>query len=134
MSTNFVLLIGRVGTVEEKTFGDNGKLIQLSLATSDGYKDKKTGEWKDKTEWHRCILAIPSMVERASKISVGDEIEVRGSLRKNSWTDKDGNDRSMTEVSVSYFSTKKKAKKDESAPVVEQETATTNVDDDDLPF
>ena len=62
-SVNKVILLGSVGSVEVKE-----KLVQISLATSSGYKKKDSDEWVNKTEWHRLIFAIPNLVERAKFI------------------------------------------------------------------
>jgi single-strand DNA-binding protein len=131
-SINSVLLLGNVGSVEVKEF-DNGKsLVQISVATTSGYK-KKDGEYENITEWHRCILAIPSMVERAKNIQVGDVIEVRGSIRTNKWTDKEGKDQFMKEISVTFYSTHKKAKAADGAPAP-QGGGEAPQGGDDLPF
>ncbi|MHC5033400.1 MAG: single-stranded DNA-binding protein, partial [Planctomycetota bacterium] len=61
---NRVTLLGNVGSAETKEFGEGRKLVQVSLATSDGYK--KDGEWVNKTEWHKLVFAIPALAERAT--------------------------------------------------------------------
>lgn len=135
-SKNFVLLIGNVGSVEVKTFGEEGKfLVQASVATSEGYKDK-SGEWKENTEWHKCIFAIPALAERAKGIQKGDKIEVTGSIRTNKWTDKDGNARSQTEISAVTYKTWAKAKTQDSPQAQPNAAPAVAVpsDDDDLPF
>jgi single-strand DNA-binding protein len=140
-SINSVLLLGRVGNVEVKTYEKDGQgrtLVQASIATSESYKGKD-GEWKDNTEWHRCIFAINSLAERASKIQKGDQIEVRGSIKTNKWTDKEGNEQSMKEIAVTYFSTHRRAKNNaptqaNSTEKAVLEDATNNPTDDDLPF
>jgi single-strand DNA-binding protein len=106
-SLNRVILIGNVGGVDVKGEGES-KILQVSLATADGYR-KKTGEWQDRTEWHRCIFAIPKLVETAMRISKGDKIMVEGSIRTNSWTTKDGEKKEIKEISVTSFKTFTKA-------------------------
>lgn len=133
-SKNFVLLIGNVGNVDVKDIGDGKKLVQVSLATSDGYKGKD-GEWKENTEWHKCVFAIQNLVERAEKISKGDKIEVTGSIRTNKWTDKEGNEQSYKEISVVSFKTWSKAKGNDAPTEEMREPASAGkTDDDDLPF
>lgn len=104
MSTiNRVTLLGNVGNAETKEFDNGRKLVQISLATSDSYK--KGDEWVDKTEWHKCIFGIPNLAERASNIKKGDKIYVEGAIQTNSWTDKEGNERSNKEINCTMFRT-----------------------------
>ena len=125
-SMNKVILIGNVGSVEVKEFGEGKFLVQISVATSSGYK-KKDGEYENITEWHRCIFAIPALAERAKTI------QVEGSIRTNKWTDKEsGDDRSSKEISATFYSTFRKAKKDEGQPQPEQAGQTSGGGD--LPF
>jgi single stranded DNA-binding protein len=140
MSTiNKVVLLGNVGNVEVKDFEFGKKLVQLSLATQDGYK-KADGTWVNKTEWHRCIFAIPTLAEKAATIQQGDKIYVEGSINTNSWTTKDGEKKEIKEISCTMFKTFSKA-----ANRTESTTATTTAteakslqkiaeDSDDLPF
>ena len=108
MSTiNKVVLLGNVGTVEVKDFETGKKLVQISLATSDGYK--KNGEWVDKTEWHRCIFAIPQLAERAASIEKGDKIYLEGSINTQSWTTEDGGRKETREMSCTMVKTFSKA-------------------------
>jgi len=107
-SVNKVVLLGNVGGVEVKSFENGKKLVQLSLATSDGYK--KGDKWEEKTEWHRCIFAIPALAERAAAIQKGDKIYVEGSINTNSWTTKDGEKKEIKEISCTMFKTFVKAK------------------------
>ena len=133
-SINSVLLLGNVGSVEVKEFGDNKFLVQVSVATSSGYK-KKDGTYENTTEWHRCIFAIPSLAERAKGISTGDAIEVRGSIRTNKWTNKEGEEQSTKEISATYYSTHKKATTAaDEAPTPSEKKVSTAEGDDGLPF
>ena len=110
-SVNKVTLLGNVGTVEVKSFENGKKLVQLSLATSDGYK--KNDEWVEKTEWHRCIFAIPALADRASSLQKGDKIYVEGSISTNSWTTKEGEKKEIKEISCTMFKTFSRAKAQE---------------------
>jgi single-strand DNA-binding protein len=133
MSTlNKVLLIGNVGTVEVKNLTNGNKLVQLSLATSSGYKDSK-GEWQNKTEWHRCIFAIPALAERASSIEKGDKIYVEGSISTNAWTTKEGEKKETKEISCSSFSTFSKASSVKSPSAAEAQHVSTGTDKTSLP-
>lgn len=137
-SVNKVVLLGNVGTVEVKSFENGKKLVQLSLATSDGYK--KGDKWEEKTEWHRCIFAIPALAERAANIQKGDKIYVEGSINTNSWTTKDGEKKEIKEISCTMFKTFVKAKTEEKefnqpkTTVSEQNSKPAVEEDDDLPF
>ena len=131
-SINKVILLGNVGNVEVKEFGDDGKfIVQISLATSYGYK-KKDGEFENVTEWHKCIFAIPSLAERAKGIKIGDVINVEGSIRTNKWTDKEsGEERSNKEISVTFYSTHKRAAKSEDGGESDSSPSSSGSD---LPF
>lgn len=134
-SINKVQLLGNVGTVEVKEFDNGKKLVQISLATQDGYK--KGEEWVNKTEWHRCIFAIPALAERATSIGKGDKIFVEGSINTNSWTDKEGNKKEMKEISCTMFKTFSKADKANASRDEMQSAGKPiqgEVDDDLMPF
>lgn len=108
MSTiNKVILLGNVGSVDVKEFDGGKKLVQVSLATSESYK--KGDEYVNKTEWHRCIFAIPNLADRAVNIKKGDKIYVEGSVSTNSWTSKEGEKKENKEISCIMFKTFQKA-------------------------
>lgn len=141
-SLNKVTLIGNVGNIEIKEYekgGEKKPLVQVSLATSDGYKDKN-GEWQNNTEWHKCVFAIPSLAERAKSIGKGDSIMVEGSIKTNKWADKEGNENSYKEIAVVSYKTWRKAKiegSESSAPPQGQPNPASPKSvgvDDDLPF
>jgi len=100
-SLNKVILLGNVGKVEAKEFGNGKKIVNVSLATSESYK--KNDEWVEKTEWHRLIFAIPNLIERAESINKGDKIYVEGKISTNSWETKDGEKRETKEISCTSF-------------------------------
>lgn len=136
-SVNKVILLGNVGGVEVKSFDNGKKLVQLSLATSDGYK--KGDKWEEKTEWHRCIFAIPALADRASNISKGDKIYVEGSINTNSWTTKEGEKKEIKEISCTMFKTFVKAKTEEKEfnqpkTTVTQPKNDNWAEDGDIPF
>lgn len=102
MNLNKVLLAGYVGSIETKVFGTGRKLVQISLATTDGYK--KGDAYESKTEWHRVIIALPALAERASEaIGKGDTIYIEGSINSNSWTTKDGTKKEIKEISCTTY-------------------------------
>jgi single-strand DNA-binding protein len=108
MNLNKVLLAGHVGSVEVKQFETGRKLVQISLATTDGYKKGDT--YQSKTEWHRIIMAIPALAEKAAEaIGKGDTIYVEGSITTNSWVTKDGTKKEIREISCTTYKMLKKA-------------------------
>lgn len=135
-SINKVILLGSVGTVEFK----KEKVVQISLATSSGYKKKDSDEWVNKTEWHRLIFSLPGLVEKAKNISKGDSIYVEGSINTNSWTSKEGEKKEIKEIAVVTFMTMAKAKTPEreynqpKTTITEQVIKNNVNEDDDLPF
>lgn len=104
MSVNKVILIGNLGKDPEvRTMQNGGKVANVSLATSESWKDKSTGERKEKTEWHRVVIFGPlaDVVERYA--SKGSKIYVQGSLQTRKWTDQQGVEKYSTEVVVQGF-------------------------------
>lgn len=98
---NKVILIGRVGKDPEKRSMSNGESVaNLSLATSEKWKDKQTGDQKEATEWHR-LVAYGRTADIAAQYALkGVLICVEGSLKTRKWTDKDGVERYATEIQV----------------------------------
>lgn len=137
MSTvNRVTLLGNVGTVEVKNLQSGNKIVEVSLATSDGYK--KGEEWVNKTEWHKCVFAIPGLAERAASISKGDKIYVEGSINTQSWTNKDGEKKEYKEIACTVFKTFSKGsgsgEANKAAKPQDKAAPAPLADDDDLPF
>lgn len=101
-SVNKVILIGNLGADPEvKSFQNGGKIANLRIATSENWKDRATGERKERTEWHSVVIqseGLVGVVERFLK--KGSKIYIEGQLRTRKWQDRDGNDRYTTEVSV----------------------------------
>lgn len=101
-SVNKVILIGNLGADPEvKSFQNGGRIANLRIATSESWKDKASGERKERTEWHTVTVqsdGLVGVVERYLK--KGSKIYVEGKLQTRKWQDKDGNDRYSTEVSV----------------------------------
>jgi len=99
-SVNKVILIGNVGKDPEvRTFGNGGKVANFSVATSESWKDRQTGEKKEKTDWHNIAIfneGLVGIVERYVK--KGSKIYIEGQLKTRKWTDRDGNDKYTTEV------------------------------------
>ncbi len=101
-SVNKVILIGNLGADPEiKSFQNGGRIANLRIATSENWKDKATGERKERTEWHSVVIqsdGLVGVVERFLK--KGSKIYIEGQLRTRKWQDQSGNDRYTTEVSV----------------------------------
>jgi single-strand DNA-binding protein len=125
MSVNKVMLLGNVGKVDFVSFDNGGKIVNISVATSDSYK--KGEEWINKTEWHRCSCGIPAIVERAERINVGDMVHVEGSIVTRTW-EKDGEKRESKEISFNSIKViSKNTKSDEfetAAPKTKSEPKT----------
>jgi len=103
-SVNKVILIGNLGKDPEiRTMQDGKKVANLSLATSESWKDKSTGERKEKTEWHRVVI-FGSLAEIAEKyLKKGSKVYVSGSLQTRKWTDQSGAEKYSTEVVLQNF-------------------------------
>jgi len=101
---NKVILIGNLGAKPEVKFASNGNAIaNLSIATSESWTDKNTGEKQEKTEWHRVSL-FGKLAEIAGKyLDKGSKVYIEGKLQTRKWQDKEGKDRYTTEVVVSGF-------------------------------
>ena len=104
-SVNKVILIGNLGRDPEvRTFQNGGKVCNLSLATSETWKDRETGERREKTEWHRVTLLSEGLVRIAEQyLRKGSKIYVCGKLETRKWQDQSGQDRYSTEVVVRGF-------------------------------
>jgi single-strand DNA-binding protein len=105
MSVNKVILIGRLGKDPEiRTTQDGREIANFSLATSEKWKDKTTGEKKEKTEWHRIVVFNPNIVGVVkSYVKKGSHIWVEGQLCTRKWQDKEGRDIYTTEVVLQAY-------------------------------
>ena len=101
-SVNKVILIGNLGQDPEvKSFQNGGRIANLRIATSEQWKDKATGERKERTEWHSVVLQSDGLVGVAERyLKKGSKVYIEGSLRTRKWQDQSGNDRYTTEISV----------------------------------
>jgi single-strand DNA-binding protein len=101
-SLNKVMLIGNLGADPEiRSFQNGGKVANLRIATSESWKDKATGERKEKTEWHTVAIfseGLVSVVERYLK--KGSKVFVEGKLQTRKWQDQQGQDRYSTEIVI----------------------------------
>ena len=96
---NKVILVGTLGKdPETKTFPNGGSLTQFSIATSESWTDKNTGERKEQTEWHRIVLNNRLGEIAQQYIRKGSKVYIEGSLRTRQWTDQNGQERYTTEI------------------------------------
>ena len=96
---NKVILVGTLGKdPETKTFPNGGSLTQFSIATSDSWTDKNTGERKEQTEWHRIVLHNRLGEIAQQYLRKGSKVYIEGSLRTRQWTDQSGQERYTTEI------------------------------------
>jgi single-strand DNA-binding protein len=104
-SVNKVILIGNLGADPEvRSTQNGGKVVNLRLATSENWKDKASGERKERTEWHRVVIFNDRLGEVAERyLKKGAKVYVEGQLQTRKWTDKDGAEKYTTEVVLSQF-------------------------------
>ena len=104
-SVNKVILVGNLGKdpeVRRMTSGD--PVVNLSIATSESWRDKASGERKEKTEWHRVVIFNKNLADVAEKyLKKGSKVYVEGQLQTRKWTDKDGAEKYSTEVVLQNF-------------------------------
>jgi single-strand DNA-binding protein len=104
-SVNKVILVGNVGKDPEVRHTQDGKsIVQLSIATSENWRDKATGERKEKTEWHRVVIFNENIAKIAEQyVKKGTSLYIEGQLQTRKWTDKDGVEKYTTEVVLQNF-------------------------------
>jgi single-strand DNA-binding protein len=104
-SVNKVILIGNLGADPEvRTFQNGGKVCNLRIATSENWKDKNTGERREKTEWHTIAIFSEGLVRVAEQyLRKGSKVYIEGQLQTRKWQDQSGNDRYSTEVVLQNF-------------------------------
>ncbi len=99
MSVNKVILVGRLGAEpESKAFPNGGSVCNLRLATSESWKDKATGERKERTEWHRVSLNNRLGEVAQQYLHKGSQIYIEGRIQTRKWQDQSGQDRYTTEI------------------------------------
>ena len=98
-SLNKVILIGNLGKDPETRYAPSGDAIcNLTLATTETWKDKSTGERREATEWHRVVFFGRVAEVAAQYLRKGSQVYIEGSLRTRKWTDKDGQEKYSTEI------------------------------------
>ena len=140
---NKVILVGNLGQKPEMRYtATQTAVANLSIATTESWKDKESGENRDKTEWHRVVF-FGNLAEIAEKyLDKGSSVYVEGKIQTRKWQDKDGNDRWTTEVlgnqltmlgSRSSSDSSPKAESSSNTPFPEDDSG-PGLTDDDIPF
>ena len=148
-SINKVILVGNVGQEPQvRTMQSGQKVVSFSLATSDRWRDRATGEQKEQTEWHRVVIFNPNLVEVAERmLQKGTKLYLEGSLRTRKWQNQQGADVFTTEVVLNPFAGQmvilsgaksldsQNVGGDTSAPAtIQREEVQTTPLDDEIPF
>ncbi len=104
-SVNKVILIGNLGRDPEvRSMNNGGKVVNLSIATSETWRDKNSGERQEKTEWHRVVIFNEKLGEVAERfLKKGSKVYVEGALQTRKWTDQSGAEKYSTEVVLQRF-------------------------------
>ena len=104
-SVNKVILVGNLGADPEvRNLPSGGKVVNLSIATSENWKDKNTGERREKTEWHRVVIFSEGLTRVAeSYLKKGSKVYIEGQLQTRKWQDQSGADKYSTEVVLQGF-------------------------------
>jgi single-strand DNA-binding protein len=104
-SVNKVILVGNLGADPEiRTLPSGNKVVNLSVATSDSWRDKNSGERKEKTEWHRVVIFSEGLARVAEQyLKKGSKVYLEGQLQTRKWQDQGGQDRYSTEVVLQNF-------------------------------
>jgi single-strand DNA-binding protein len=104
-SVNKVILVGNLGRDPEVRFNqEGGKIVNLSVATSESWKDKATGERRDRTEWHRVVVFNDRLADIAERyLKKGSKLYLEGQLQTRKWTDQAGAEKYTTEIVLSRF-------------------------------
>jgi single-strand DNA-binding protein len=96
---NKVILVGNLGADPETRYMPSGKAVSnIRIATSEGWKDKQTGDTQERTEWHAVVLFDKLGEIAAEYLRKGSQVYIEGSLRTRKWQDKEGKDRYTTEI------------------------------------
>lgn len=143
-SVNKVILIGHLGKDPEvRSFASGGRVASFSLATSESWKDKATGERKERTEWHTVVVRNDALIGVVDKyLRKGSKLFVEGQLATRKWADRDGVERYTTEVVVGGYSggirlldsaARDGAGRSAAAPASEPQPSPEDFDDD-VPF
>ena len=99
-SVNKVIVVGRLGRdPETRSLNDGGKVVSLRVATSEKWRDKQSGEIRERTEWHSVTIWNPNIVKVAEQyLKKGSQVYIEGQLETRKWQDQSGADRYSTEI------------------------------------
>jgi single-strand DNA-binding protein len=100
---NKAQLIGRLGQKDVRSTPNGMQVVSYSIATTKSLKDKETGEWKENTEWHRCVSFNKTAEHIGMNVEPGDLLFLEGELRTKKWQTQSGEDRYTTEIVVNDF-------------------------------
>jgi len=145
MSVNKVILVGRLGAEPEtRAFPDGGSICNLRVATSESWKDKTSGERKERTEWHRCVLRNKLGEIAQQYLHKGSQVYLEGRIQTRKWQDQDGNDKYATDVvcsQITMLDSKSQTDQPQQRETQAQQPApaqalgnTSDYLDDDIPF
>ena len=147
---NKVILVGNLGNDPETRYlPSGGAVTNISVATSDSWKDKQTGQLQERTEWHRIVFFNRLAEIAAEYLKKGSKVYLEGSLRTRKWQDKSGQDRYTTEIvagemqmldsrgaslDVGGFEQGRQESAEKIPSPSEEGNLTDNLSDDDIPF
>lgn len=140
---NKVILVGNLGGDPEVRYTPSGSAVtSLSIATSETWKDKQTGQAQERTEWHKVVFFNRLAEVAGEYLKKGSKIYAEGSLRTRKWQDKNGQDRYTTEIvgqSMQMLDAKGSGpsampRQEQEMPAPEMETQSSDNFDDDIPF
>ncbi len=131
---NKVILVGRLGKEPELRYTPNGDaVVTLTVATSDEWKDKTTGERQEKVEWHRVVLWRKLAEIAGNYLKKGSQVYIEGKLQTRAWEDRDGNKRYTTEIVAQNLQMLDSLPK-EARPETLIKGPDEEIPDDDIPF
>lgn len=135
---NRVILLGVLGRdPETKTFANGGSITQFSMATSESWNDKTTGERKEVTEWHRVVLNGRIGEVAQQYLKKGSKVYIEGSIHTRKWTDQSGQERFSTEIkgqNLQMLDDKSSGNSGQKSGYQQQPQANSDLDDDSIPF
>ncbi len=142
---NKVVLIGRLGADPETRYMPSGDAVtNIRIATSESWKDKDSGEQKERTEWHRVVFFKRLAEITAEYLRKGSQVYIEGRIRTNKWQDRDGNDRYTTEIVANEMQmlggrsesggANRSVDSPAKEPAATNESASAGDFDDDIPF
>ena len=138
---NKVILIGNLGQKPEMRYtATNSAVANLSIATTESWKDKESGEMRDKTEWHKVVFFGKPAETIERYLDKGSKIYVEGKLQTRKWQDKDGNDRCTTEIVGNQFNfldsrpSQNDSSMDQSGASTLPDDSSSGISEEDIPF